>query len=68
MVASRCSCCRPRLLGLSGGSARPRHTSALGQRDTATGLRVVELEAKVTEYRHRAEVAEQLESRLSTDR
>ena len=39
--------------------------SALGQQDTATGLRVAELEAKVTEYRHRAEVAEQLAAERS---
>jgi len=39
--------------------------SALGQQDTATGLRVVELEAQVTEYRHRAEVAEQLAAERS---
>jgi len=39
--------------------------SALGQQDTATGLRVAELEAQVTEYRHRAEVAEQLAAERS---
>jgi len=39
--------------------------SALGQQDTATGLRVVELEAQVTEYRYRAEVAEQLAAERS---
>jgi len=39
--------------------------SALGQQDTATGLRVVELEAQVNEYRHRAEVAEQLAAERS---
>jgi len=39
--------------------------STLGQQDTATGLRVAELEAKVTEYRHRAEVAEQLAAERS---
>ena len=39
--------------------------SAPGQQDTATGLRVVELEAQVTEYRHRAEVAEQLAAERS---
>ncbi len=39
--------------------------SALGQQDTATGQRVVELEAQVSEYRHRAEVAEQLAAERS---
>jgi len=39
--------------------------SALGQQDTATGLRVAELEAQVSEYRHRAEVAEQLAAERS---
>ena len=39
--------------------------SALGQQDTATALRVAELEAQVTEYRHRAEVAEQLAAERS---
>jgi len=39
--------------------------SALGQQDTATRLRVAELEAQVTEYRHRAEVAEQLAAERS---
>ena len=39
--------------------------SAPGQQDTATGLRVAELEAQVTEYRHRAEVAEQLAAERS---
>ncbi len=38
---------------------------ALGQQDTATGLRVAELEAQVSEYRHRAEVAEQLAAERS---
>jgi len=39
--------------------------SALGQQDTVTRLRVAELEAQVTEYRHRAEVAEQLAAERS---